>query len=174
MGAHVCTVRASIPRVSAVQAGKRCRIEASASSANAATTATLEQFLVDAENLGTIRFINISDGGVLETIGRFDYSKKRIDVPNRGAFLTLANADKTFECHINISKVAKITLGKEKAKMGGHDLYVIRLKNEKDGIILSCLLMWDPSQGPGTYMHGAVSEFKRLEEKYGASFELKQ
>jgi len=32
----------------------------------------------------------------------------------------------------------------------------------------STLLMWDPSQGPGNYLDGAVEAFKALESKYGS------
>lgn len=134
------------------------------------TSVDLEQFFKDAGDLGTIRFITVGNGSVLETIGRFDYNINRFEVPTKGAYITLANEDKTFECHINTSKVAAVTMGKETSKMGAHDLYVIRLKNADDCIVLSCVLMWDPSYGPGTYMHGAIDAFNRLKAKYGDKF----
>ncbi len=136
------------------------------------STATLEGFISDASTLGTIRFINISGGAVLETIGRFDYGTKVFEVPDQGKYLTLANDDKTFECHMNLAKISRVTMSKEKAKMGDHDLYVIRLRDSDDKLILSCVLMWDPSQGPGNYLHGAVDAFTELQSKYGETFEV--
>ena len=60
----------------------------------------------------------------------------------------------------------------EKAKTGEHDMYVIRLRDSDDKLVLSCVLMWDPSQGPGNYMHGAVEAFQELQSKYGDGFEV--
>lgn len=132
----------------------------------------LEKFLIDAGDLGTIRFINISSGAVLETIGRFDYSKNTFAIPGKGTYLTIASVDKTFECHINTSKVKNVTMGTEKAKMGSHDLHVIRFKDGDNVLILSCLLMWDPARGAGEYMHGAVEAFEALRKKYGDEFQV--
>lgn len=140
--------------------------------ATAGTAASLKGFLADAEDLGTIRFVAISNGAVLETIGRFDYGINEFSVPGKGDYVTLASIDKTFECHINTSKVASISLGKEPAKIGGHDLFVVRFKDSDGGLVLSCLLMWDPSVGPGNYLHGAVDAFNGLLEKYGAEFSV--
>ena len=36
------------------------------------------------------------------------------------------SADKLFECHIRLEAAAKATFSKEAAKIGGHDLYVMR------------------------------------------------
>lgn len=134
-------------------------------------THLLQTFLDDAWDLGTIRFINISNGAVLETIGRFDYSLSTFTTPN-AFYLTLASADKTFECHINLSKASVVTMATEKAKIGHHDLHVIRILDMHDTILLSCLLQYDPSQGPGHYLHGAVDAFNALKEKYGPRFSL--
>ncbi len=143
-----------------------------ATGAETGTGQLLQQFIADAGELGTIRFVAVSDGAVLETIGRFDYSKKVFDIPGRGVFLTIASIDQTFECHINLTKVSQVTMSKEKAKVGDHDVYVVRLKRDDGGIALSCLLMWDPSQGPGFYLHGAVDAFQALRNKYGDAFSV--
>jgi len=37
----------------------------------------------------------------------------------------------------------------EPAKIGGHDLYVLRIKDGSDAILLSCMLQYDPAKGPG-------------------------
>lgn len=150
-----------------------CMTAAPVEGSETATLVELEQFLSDAGDLGTIRFIAISDGAVLETIGRFDYAIKRFNIPNKGTYLTLASEDKTFECHINTAKVVAVSMSKESAKIGGHDLYVIRLKNADGGIVLSCLLMWDPSRGPGEYIHGAIDAFERLRAQYGDAFSVR-
>lgn len=88
-------------------------------------------------------------------------------VPGKGTYITLASIDKTFECHINESKVVSVTLSTEAAKMGGHDLHVIRFLDCDKKPVLSCLLMWDPSQGPGQYLHGAVEAFTNLRQEVG-------
>mmetsp|Transcript_6101 Transcript_6101/g.18436 ORF Transcript_6101/g.18436 Transcript_6101/m.18436 type:complete len:162 (+) Transcript_6101:121-606(+) len=110
----------------------------------------LLQFFDEARDLGTIRFVCVSDGAVIETIGRFDYSAVYNDV--RGGLLSLVSPDRLFELHVSTAKLAKITLSKERAKIGDHDIYVIRLKRPDEGIILSALLMWNPAEGPGIYV----------------------
>eukprot|EP00181_Compsopogon_caeruleus_P004414 CAMPEP_0184680376 /NCGR_PEP_ID=MMETSP0312-20130426/3245_1 /TAXON_ID=31354 /ORGANISM="Compsopogon coeruleus, Strain SAG 36.94" /LENGTH=195 /DNA_ID=CAMNT_0027130425 /DNA_START=39 /DNA_END=626 /DNA_ORIENTATION=- len=131
----------------------------------------IQTFLKDAEGLGTVRFINMSAGSVLETIGRFDYGVRVFETP-RGEYVSISTTDRTFECHLNTEKVAKITMSKEAAKMGGHDLFVIRFRDEDEEILLSCLLMWNPSEGPGQYLAHAVESFNVLMAKYGGSYDL--
>ncbi|KAA8491156.1 hypothetical protein FVE85_9451 [Porphyridium purpureum] len=127
----------------------------------------LLEFMHDAGQLGTLRFIVISDGAVLETIGRLDYTKTPFDTP-LGEYVTVASTDKLFECHVNCSKVSKVTLSTEPAKQGGHMLHVIRFKgaDEQARPLLSCLLQYDPSQGAGNYLAGAVDNFNSLVQKY--------
>jgi len=133
----------------------------------------LLEFLDDAKKLGTVRFINISPGAVLETIGRFDYSISTFAVPTKGTYLTIASPDKLFECHINTDKVKSVTLATEKAKLGDYDLHVVRLKGEEPGApLLSCVLQWNPSEGQGVYLAGAVEKFQELVAKYGGEFAL--
>lgn len=146
--------------------------EGSPQAKSSGESATLKQFLTDARELGTIRFIAVSGGAVIETVGRFDYGIQEFSVPGKGDYLTLASIDKTFECHISENKVVSITLTSEPAKIGGHEMHVIRFKAQDDSIVLSCALMWDPSQGPGNYLHGAVNAFKELKAKYGEQVEV--
>lgn len=148
----------------------------SSSSSSSGTSSTrayeeLSGFIEDAGQLGTMRFIAISNGVVLETIGRLDYKQSRFEIGD-SEYLSIASIDKTFECHINVSKVHKVTLSNSKAKIGGHDLHVIRLLDQEGTILLSCLLQYDPSQGPGHYLYGAVDSFNHLVQKYGPSFTL--
>jgi len=58
----------------------------------------LIEFFDEAKDLGTIRFINIGDGSVMETLGRFDYSVKYNMV--RGGLLSLISPDSLFELHL--------------------------------------------------------------------------
>jgi len=141
-------------------------------SAAASQKTSLDVLLDAAKELGTVRFIAISDGAVLETIGRFDYGMSTFNVPGKGEYITIASADRTFECHINKAKVARVTMATEPAKIGGHDLHVMRFLRADGGLVLSCLLMWDPSVGPGNYLHGAVEEFQSVRERFGDDFEV--
>ena len=59
---------------------------------------------------------------MLETIGRFDYGVSEFEVPGKGRYVTIGPEDKMFECHIRAEKVAVITMSKEPAKVGGHDI----------------------------------------------------
>lgn len=130
---------------------------------------SLRQFLEVAKDLDTIRFITVTvaSGAVLETIGRFDYKVSTFSVPGKGDYVTIASDDKLFECHLNTSKLKKVTLATEKAKIGDHDLHVMRFMGEDDALMLSCLLMYDPSKGPGNYLFGSVQRFQNIIATYG-------
>lgn len=60
----------------------------------------------------------------------------------------------------------------ESAKIGGHDLYVMRLKDKSDTILLSCMLQYDPAKGPGNYFPGAVDKFLVVQDKWGSEASL--
>lgn len=93
--------------------------------------------------------------------------------PGKGDFLTVASEDRTFECHINASKVARVTLTDEPAKLAaGHTLHVVRFLGGDGAPVLSVLLMWAPNDGPGHYLHGAVDAFRALRDRYGGDFSL--
>lgn len=132
----------------------------------------LQSFLTDCGDLGTVRFVCVSAaGGVLESIGRFDYGLRVTPIPGRGDLLTIANDDKTFECHLRVNAVSKITMTDEPPKTPGLPegtmMHIIRFLNAESVPLLSVLLMWDPSKGPGNYLFGAVDSFNALREKYG-------
>lgn len=165
--------RARPSRAARMSGGGRASADADAApaAAEAGAGVGLLAFLADAGGLGTVRFVCVSAGAVLESVGRFDYGVSLFSTP-RGDYVTLASADRTFEAHVNVSVARAVTMSTEKAKVGGHDLHVIRLLDAGGAPLLSCLLMWDPSQGPGHYLHGAVPEFQRLRDKYGERFDL--
>lgn len=138
-------------------------------SATGTATATVEEFLKAAgeAGLGTMRFIAVTDGAVLETIGRLDYGTKKFSVPGKGDYVTIASEDKMFECHLNMTKVKTIELSEQKAKIGDHQLYVVRFKADEGALMLSCLLQYDPSVGPGNYLYGAIDGFRALRQRFG-------
>ena len=126
------------------------------------------QLIADCKDWGLCRFITINAGGaVLETASPMDVGLNFFEVPGKGQYATLASADKLFECHIRLDAAAKATFAKEAAKIGGHDLYVMRLKTSDDTILLSCMLQYDPAKGPGHYFDGAVEKFERVQSKWG-------
>ena len=135
---------------------------------------TLDDFLAEAAThaLSTVRFISVTPSAVLETVGRLDYGVTAFAHPTKGRYLTLASIDKTFELHVRVDAVRTVTLSTEKAKMGGHDLHVIRFRDERDDLVLSMLLQYDPSRGPGNYLAGAVDAFNALRDKLGSSVTL--
>mmetsp|Transcript_3060 Transcript_3060/g.8455 ORF Transcript_3060/g.8455 Transcript_3060/m.8455 type:complete len:209 (-) Transcript_3060:201-827(-) len=160
--------------------GERCGVVRCAAEGESASQGAAEReakrdkviaFLKDASTLGTIRFINISQGVVLETLGRFDYNVTPFETP-AGKYISVTSPDKLFECHINTDKVSTITISEESSKAGNHKLYVIRLKDAAGGNLLSCLLMWDPSQGMGRYSDTAVKRFEALIARYGTQLVL--
>ncbi|PXF42171.1 hypothetical protein BWQ96_08091 [Gracilariopsis chorda] len=143
-----------------------------AASTDTPRTQRLRDFLSAAGTLGTLRFVAVSPGVVLETIGRLDYSTSTFAVPGRGHFLSVASEDRLFECHINTDEVQAVSLSQEPAKVGAHDVYVMRFLGEHDKRLLSCMLMWDPSQGPGHYLADAVQRFTELRERHNGRFTL--
>lgn len=155
--------RRAAPRASAV---------GSSAAAGVGGAAKLQQFITDAGALGTLRFVAVSGGAVLESIGRFDYGVKQFSVPGKGDYLTVASEDRTFECHLNMSAVKKVTMSDEPAKIGGHTLHVMRFLDEGGKPVLSVMLMWAPNEGPGNYLYGAVEEFGKLREQYGAEWSV--
>lgn len=135
--------------------------------------ALAKRFVADAGSLGTLRFVAVGNGAVLETIGRFDYGVTDFSIPGKGDYITVASVDKTFECHLCLSNVAKITMTDDPAMADKtQTLHVIRFRDAEDKVMLSVLLMWAPNEGPGNYLFGAVDAFNELREKYGAEFAL--
>lgn len=167
-------LRFSIGRFSGPRSNVRHRLKQCWSmSVEAPVESKLKSFLKEAGDLGTIRFLAVTGGGaVLETIGRFDYPMQEFSIPGKGRYLTIKSEDGVFACNINADTVARVKMSKESAKQGNADIYVMRLLDEKDGIVLSCLLMWNPAEGPGHYLAGAVDAFEKLKSKYGEVFDL--
>jgi hypothetical protein len=140
---------------------------------DAGTVAKVRAFISAARELGTVRFVAVADGAVLEAVGRFDYPLAEFTVPGRGTFLTLATEDRLFECHLNASGVRRITMSEDLTKDGsGAKLPVIRFHGGGPRPMLSVSLMWEPSLGPGHYLHGAEEAFDALRDQYGSEYSL--
>lgn len=139
-------------------------------SADTPRTQRMRSFLREAAALGTLRFVAVSRGAVLETIGRLDYATSTFHAPGRGHFVSVAAPDRLFECHINVDQVHAVSLSQERAKVGHHAVYVMRFLDERDLPLLSCMLMWHPSHGPAHYLADAVQRFTQLRERHNGRF----
>uniref|UniRef100_A0A7S0VV11 Uncharacterized protein n=1 Tax=Hemiselmis tepida TaxID=464990 RepID=A0A7S0VV11_9CRYP len=127
----------------------------------------LVELLEDCKGWGLARFISVNPAGsVLETSARMDLSMNGFNVPGKGQYLTIATEDKLFECHINLAKVESVAFSQDAAKVGGHTLHVMRIKGP-DGLMLSIMLQYDVTRGPGEYFEGSVEAFERTMSKYG-------
>uniref|UniRef100_A0A7S0HRF5 Uncharacterized protein n=1 Tax=Hanusia phi TaxID=3032 RepID=A0A7S0HRF5_9CRYP len=133
-----------------------------------------KEVMEDCKDWGLVRWITINaNGAVLETAAKMGLKLSFFEIPGKGNYATIASSDKLFECHVNLDKAQKLTFSEEPAKVGGHPLYVMRIKDASDGILLSCMLQYDPEKGPGQYFTGSVDAFKRVQSKYGAEMALK-
>eukprot|EP00877_Chromochloris_zofingiensis_P007174 jgi/Chrzof1/270/Cz01g09130.t1 len=137
--------------------------------ADATCAVTARTFLDELANakLGQIRFIVISDGAILEAVS--DMTRlKYTDIPSRGTLATFSTEDKTFECHLTLSRLKEARIAQSKAKQGDYDLYAIRFANTEDKVVLSCLIHGHGGQ----YKPEAVQSWKVLQDKYGATVSL--
>ncbi|KXZ54826.1 hypothetical protein GPECTOR_4g897 [Gonium pectorale] len=128
--------------------------------------ASLRTLLDDASGagLGKVRFIVLGDGAILESVN--DWGSVRYnEVPNRGLLATIASADKSFECHITLSKVKEVRFAKSKAKAGDYDIYATRFYGEDGKVMLSTIL----HGSQGAYDPAAVQAWTSLASKYGDS-----
>ncbi|GIL82832.1 hypothetical protein Vretimale_8197 [Volvox reticuliferus] len=127
---------------------------------------TLQSLLDDAVNagLGKVRFIVLGDGAILESVNNFG-SVRYNEVPNRGVLATVASEDKSFECHITLSKVREVKFVKSKAKSGEYDIYATRFLGADSKVLMSCLLHGQQGQ----YDPAAVEAWTNLATKYGES-----
>lgn len=131
---------------------------------------SVRAFIRAAHGLGAVRFVAVAGSGsaVLEAVGRFDYSVRTFSVAGRGEYVTLASDDGTFECHLNVSAVASVTLSVDDPKIvASHKLYVVRFRDARDAVLLSALLAHDARGGPGSYAPAALAAFHRLRETLG-------
>uniref|UniRef100_A0A6U1NZN9 Uncharacterized protein n=1 Tax=Fibrocapsa japonica TaxID=94617 RepID=A0A6U1NZN9_9STRA len=122
----------------------------------------LEKFFQDSSLLGAVRFVVVTDGAILETVG--SYENMKINDLDKGKFATFKNSDKSFECHVNMDEVAKITMSTKNAKQGDRILYITRFYDNADKLILSSML--HPEE-EGNYEDGSVEWWEQLREVFG-------
>jgi len=116
----------------------------------------------DLSTLGTLRFICIGDGGILESAQKFDEVSYN-EVPNKGTYCTLKTTDKAFEAHIALAKVSEVKMVKARPRTGEYDIYKVSFLREDGGPMLTCLL-----HGPeGNYEPGAIEAWEALRAKNG-------
>mmetsp|Transcript_53091 Transcript_53091/g.125411 ORF Transcript_53091/g.125411 Transcript_53091/m.125411 type:complete len:213 (+) Transcript_53091:38-676(+) len=139
-----------------------------------ATTA-LGNLLKECKEWGLVRWVTVNpSGSVLETTADMSVGQSTFSVPGKGQYLTLASPDKLFECHINVDKAKTVAFSQDPAKVGGHTLHVMRVKDEAGAIMMSIMLQYDPAKGPGNYFEGAEAAFKAVMDKYGPEHTLCQ
>ncbi|PNH07604.1 hypothetical protein TSOC_005947, partial [Tetrabaena socialis] len=90
------------------------------------------------------------------------------DIPGRGTLATIASADKSFECHITLSKVKEVRFAKSKAKAGDYDLYATRFVGDEGRVLMSVILHGQQ----GAYEPAAVEAWGGLAAKYGESLKF--
>ncbi|KAG2434824.1 hypothetical protein HXX76_007709 [Chlamydomonas incerta] len=133
--------------------------------AHSATTPSLRQLLDDASaaGLGKTRFIVTGDA-ILESVNEWGAVRYN-ETPSRGLLATIASEDKSFECHIPLSKVKEVKFAKSKAKAGDYDVYATRFFGEDGKVMLSCVLHGNAGQYDPKY----VAAWSSLAQKYGDS-----
>lgn len=140
--------------------------------AEAVKTEKLLEFFGDAAECGRLRFVVVSAGAVLESVAELSMPPTTFPIPTKGTYITFKSGGGIHEAHVSVRSVASVALSTEPAKMGGHDLHVMRLLGVGGGPVLSLLVAWAEGEGPGSYTPEAVDAFGRLRSKYGNGFTL--
>ncbi|OSX70896.1 hypothetical protein BU14_0640s0002 [Porphyra umbilicalis] len=169
VGAAPAAARRGRPLVTAGAAKAADDAEAAA---EAAKTDTLLEFFADAAECGRVRFVVVSAGAVLESVAELATPPQTFPIPTKGTYITFKTGGGTHEAHVSVRSVASVKLSTEPAKVGGHDLHVMRLLGVGGGPVLSLLVAWAEGEGPGSYTPEAVAAFGRLRAKYGDGFTL--
>lgn len=101
----------------------------------------------------------ISVQAVLESVAELSTPPTTFPIPTKGTYITFKSGGGTHEAHVSVRSVASVALSTEPAKVGGHDLHVMRLLGVGGGPILSLLVAWAEGEGPGSYVRWPVSDF---------------
>jgi putative heme iron utilization protein len=123
-------------------------------------SATLQEFLLACETLGTLRLIVTSSAAVLEARG----SLQKLfwaELP-KGKYANM-HTD-IFEFHLNMDAIKQVKFETGEAKRGNFTTYAIRFLDEKEEPALSAFLQWGK---PGEYEQGQVEAWQGLREQYG-------
>eukprot|EP00960_Hanusia_phi_P016885 497317-Hanusia_phi.AAC.1 len=131
-----------------------------------------KEVMEDCKDWGLVRWITINaNGAVLETAAKMGLKLSFFEIPGKGNYATIASSDKLFECHVNLDKAQKLTFSEMPRTVGAFMQVLVLILLA--GILLSCMLQYDPEKGPGQYFTGSVDAFKRVQSKYGAEMALK-
>lgn len=107
---------------------------------------------------------------VLESVAELSMPPTTFSIPTKGTYITFKSGGGTHEAHVSVRSVASVALSTEPAKMGGHDLHVMRLLGVGGGPVLSLLVAWAEGEGPGSYVRLFLSDFFFTQMCCGCSF----
>ena len=134
------------------------RLRASPSSHAPKLSASLREYLQECNSLGSVRFVVVGEGAILETVGSFD-NLRFSETPN-GLLATLSTDNPCFECHIRCFKIdhcQQVVVAKN-----GKTLKIMRFNGRapSDGVVTTYL---------SAILHGAEGDkaFEDLQIKYG-------
>lgn len=96
---------------------------------------------------------------VLESVAELSTPPTTFPIPTKGTYITFKSGGGTHEAHVSVRSVASVALSTEPAKVGGHDLHVMRLLGVGGGPILSLLVAWAEGEGPGSYVRWPLPDF---------------
>ena len=101
------------------------------------TVFTLNDYLLDSEKLGTVRFVVVGSGAILETVG--SYSNLRYSESVKGKLATISWENPyPFECHLRINEIK--TIKHIEIDKFGNRLYIARYLDSNQSTILSSIL----------------------------------
>ena len=89
---------------------------------------------------------------MLESVAELATPPQTFPIPTKGTYITFKTGGGTHEAHVSVRSVASVKLSTEPAKVGGHDLHVMRLLGVGGGPVLSLLVAWAEGEGPGSYV----------------------
>ena len=101
------------------------------------TVFTLNDYLLDSEQLGTVRFVVVGSGAILETVG--SYSNLRYSESVKGKLATISlEKPYPFECHLRMNEIKAIK--HIEVDKFGNRLYISRYLDSNQNTILSAIL----------------------------------
>lgn len=105
---------------------------------------------------------------MLESVAELSQAPTTFPIPTKGTYITFKSGGGTHEAHVSVRSVASVALSTEPAKMGGHDLHVMRLLGVGGGPVLSLLVAWAEGEGPGSYVRCFLSDYCAIGWAVGA------
>jgi putative heme degradation protein len=105
------------------------------------TGSILKDFLTDLEAVGSVRFVVVGSGAILETVGSFQ-NLRYADTP-KGILATVSTDSPCFECHIRLAEVKEIK--NVVVEKFGKELRITRFLDCSGVTLLSAILHADPA-----------------------------